>query len=70
MAVWLIPTLKAVLPRVGTIIYTAAPVFTKKKTDAVANQMVLLPQQITELQSATSQFGGRKRPKRLAILDL
>lgn len=55
MAAWLIPALKAVLPHVGTIISAAAPVFTNKKTDAVANQTLLLQQQITELQSAASQ---------------
>ncbi len=54
MAAWLIPALKAVLPHVGTIISTAAPVFTSKKVDAVAGQSVL-QQQITELQSAASR---------------
>jgi len=46
MPAWLIPTLKAVLPHIGTIISAAAPVFTRKNADAVA---------ITELQSAASQ---------------
>ena len=55
MAAWLIPALKAVLPHVGTIISAAGPAFTKKKTDAAANQTVLLQQQIAELQSAASQ---------------
>ena len=55
MAAWLIPALKAVLPHVGTILSAAAPVFTKKNADAVANQTLLLQQQITELQSAASQ---------------
>ncbi len=55
MAAWLIPALKAVLPHIGTIISAAAPVFTKKKANAVANQTLLLQQQITELQSAASQ---------------
>jgi len=54
MAVWLIPALKAVLPHIGTILSVAVPVFTKKNSDAVANQ-ALLQQQITELQSAASQ---------------
>jgi DNA-directed RNA polymerase sigma subunit (sigma70/sigma32) len=55
MAVWLIPALKAVLPHLGTIISAALPAFTKRKTDAVANQTLLLQQQIAELQSAASQ---------------
>ncbi len=55
MAAWLIPALKAVLPHVGTIISAAGPAFTKKKTEAVANQTLLLQQQIAELQSAASQ---------------
>lgn len=55
MAAWLIPALKAVLPHIGTIISAAVPAFTKKKTDAVANQALLLQQQIAELQSAASQ---------------
>ena len=55
MAAWLIPALKAVLPHVGTIISAATPVFTKKKAEAVANQTVLLQEQVTELQSAASQ---------------
>jgi hypothetical protein len=55
MPAWLIPALKAVLPHIGTIISAAAPVFTRKNSDAVANQTLLLQQQITELQSAASQ---------------
>jgi len=55
MPSWLIPALKAVLPHIGTIISAAAPVFTRKNVDAVANQTLLLQQQITELQSAASQ---------------
>ena len=54
MAAWLIPALKAVLPHVGTIIAAASPAFTRKKTDA-ANETLLLQQQIAELQSAASQ---------------
>ena len=54
MAAWLIPALKAVLPHVGTIISTAAPVFTRKRDDA-AGRGLLLQQQITELQAAASQ---------------
>jgi len=44
-----------VLPHIGTIISAATPVFTKKQADAAANQVLLLQQQITELQSAASQ---------------
>jgi hypothetical protein len=54
MPAWLIPALKTVLPHVGAIVSAAAPVFTKKSVDAVANQTVLLQQQITELQAAAS----------------
>jgi uncharacterized protein YlxW (UPF0749 family) len=55
MAAWLAPALKAVLPHLGTIVSAVAPAFTRKKTDAVANQMQLLQDQIAELQSAASQ---------------
>jgi hypothetical protein len=55
MPAWLLPALKAVLPHIGAIISAAAPVFTRKNADAVANQTLLLQQQITELQSAASQ---------------
>src|SRR6266566_6705664 len=58
MAAWLIPALKAVLPHIGTIISAATPVFTRKNADVVANQALLLQQQITELQSAASQNAG------------
>src|SRR5712691_1429449 len=60
MPAWLIPALKAVLPHIGTIISAAAPVFTRKNADAVANQTLLL-QQITELQSAASQNAAHIR---------
>ena len=53
MPAWLMPVLKSVLPHVGTIISAAAPVFTRKSSDA-ANQAALLQQQVTELQSAAS----------------
>jgi len=55
MPAWLLPALKAALPHIGTIISAAAPVFTRKSSEAVANQTLLLQQQITELQSAASQ---------------
>jgi len=54
MASWIIPALKAVLPHVKTIYDTAAPVFTKKKVEAVPDP-ALLQQQIGELQSAAAQ---------------
>ncbi len=54
MPAWLMPALKAVIPHIGTIVAAAAPVFTKKKGDAAANEMALLQQQITELQAAAS----------------
>jgi hypothetical protein len=59
MAAWLIPALKAVLPHVGTIISTAAPVFTRKRDDAASQG--LLQQQITELQAAASQNAANIR---------
>ena len=56
MASWLIPALKAVLPHVKTIYDTAAPVFTKKKVEAVPDPtQQLLQQQIGELQAASAQ---------------
>jgi hypothetical protein len=55
MASWIIPALKAVLPHVKTIYDTAAPVFTKKKVEAVPDPTLLLQQQIAELQSAAAQ---------------
>ena len=55
MPAWLIPVLKAILPNVATIVSATAPIFTKKSADAVANQTMLLQQQITELQAAASE---------------
>jgi len=52
---WIIPALKAVLPHVKTIYDTAAPVFTKKKIEAMPDPGPLLQQQISELQSAAAQ---------------
>ncbi|MBC7982641.1 MAG: hypothetical protein H7Y02_02185 [Candidatus Obscuribacterales bacterium] len=51
MPVWLLPALKAVIPHIGTILSTAAPVFTRKPADTSPNQNQLLQQQITELQT-------------------
>lgn len=55
MAPWIIPALKAVLPHVKTIYDTAAPVFTKKKAEAVPDPTALLQQQVSELQAAAAQ---------------
>ena len=55
MASWILPALKAVLPHVKTIYDTAAPVFTKKKVEAVADPAGLLQQQVSELQAAAAQ---------------
>src|SRR3977135_405370 len=55
MPAWLLPALHAGLPRRRTTRSAPAPVFTQKSADAVANQALLLQQQITELQSAASQ---------------
>lgn len=57
MAAWLIPALKAVLPHVGTIVSAAAPAFTKKRVEVMANvnEAGLMQQQINELQAAASQ---------------
>ena len=52
---WIIPALKAVLPHVKTIYDTAAPVFTKKKIEAMPDSGPLLQQQISELQAAAAQ---------------
>lgn len=53
MPAWLIPTLKAVLPHVGTIVSLAAPAFTKKTV--AENQNALQQKQIAELQAAATQ---------------
>src|ERR1041384_5177494 len=55
MASWIIPALKAGLPHAQTLYDTAAPVFTKKKVDAVPDAAALLQQQIAELQAAAAQ---------------
>jgi hypothetical protein len=56
MAAWLIPAVKAILPFISPIVSSAMPVFTTRKNDeAAAAQATVLQQQITELQSATSQ---------------
>lgn len=55
MAPWILPALKAILPHVKTIYDTAAPVFTRKKAEAVPDPTALLQQQIAELQNAAAQ---------------
>lgn len=55
MTIWLAPALRAVLPHLGSIVSAVVPAFTQKKTEAVANQMQLLQDQIAELQSAALQ---------------
>jgi DNA-directed RNA polymerase sigma subunit (sigma70/sigma32) len=55
MAPWILPALKVILPHVKTIYDTAAPVFTKKKAEAVPDPTRLLQQQIAELQAASAQ---------------
>ena len=55
MAPWILPALKVILPHVKTIYDTAAPVFTKKKAEAVPEPTLLLQQQIAELQVAAAQ---------------
>lgn len=46
---WFVPALKAILPHLGTIVSTAAPVFTRRRDEqAVA-------QQIAELQNASAR---------------
>ncbi len=56
MAGWLIPTLKAILPHVSDVVSAVRPVFTRRKTGAVAaNPGDLAQQQIAELQAAAAQ---------------
>jgi len=55
MPAWLIPTLQAIAPHIGTIISAAKPVFTKKPAETPADQKTLvLQQQIAELQTAAA----------------
>ena len=64
MATTWLAALKAVLPYLEPIANVATPLFTKKRTDAVPNQMELLQQQISELQLASS--ANAERIKELA----
>lgn len=53
---WFMPAVKAILPFISPIIGATLPVFSSRKGDeAAAAQAGLVQQQITELQSATSQ---------------
>lgn len=52
MPAWLIPTLKAVLPHLGTIVSVTAPAFTKKA--APDDKDALQKKQIAELQAAAA----------------
>lgn len=54
MPAWLMPAFKAILPHIGTILSAAGPVFTKRGSNASAEQSALLQQQIAELQTAAS----------------
>ena len=55
MAPWILPALKAVLPHVKTIYDAAAPVFTRKRAEALPDPIPLLQQQVGELQAAAAQ---------------
>ena len=53
---WFMPAVKAILPYLSPIITATLPVFSSRKGDeAAAAQASLVQQQITELQTATSQ---------------
>ena len=53
---WFMPAVKVILPFISPIIGAALPVFSSRKGDeAAVAQASLVQQQITELQSATSQ---------------
>ena len=54
VAHWLLPTLKAILPHLGSIISATTPVFTKKRSGGPADATGLLQEQIDELQSAVA----------------
>ncbi len=56
MYAWLLPTIKAILPHVGTIITAAQPIFKSRKIDrSASSDELLLQDQISELQEAASQ---------------
>src|SRR5688572_23217297 len=55
MAPWILPALKVILPHVKTIYDTAAPVFTKKKAEAVPEPTLVGQQQVAEVQAVSQQ---------------
>ena len=62
MYAWLLPTIKAILPHVGTIITAAQPIFKSRKIDrSASSEEQLLQDQISELQEAASQNAGNIR---------
>ncbi|GGI19360.1 MAG: hypothetical protein REI95_00460 [Oxalicibacterium faecigallinarum] len=60
MYAWLLPTIKAILPHVGTIITAAQPMFKSRKVDKTSanSDELILQDQISELQNAASQNAG------------
>lgn len=62
MYAWLLPTVKAVLPHLGTIITAAQPIFKSRKVKPTASgDEQLLQDQISELQEAASHNAGNIR---------
>lgn len=62
MYAWLLPTIKAILPHVGTIITAAQPMFKGRKVDkSASSDELILQEQISELQNAASQNAGNIR---------
>lgn len=56
MYAWVLPTVKAILPHVGTIVAAAQPMFKKRKVDqTVREDERVIQEQILELQDAASQ---------------
>lgn len=58
---WFMPAFKAILPHLGTITSTVAPVFTRKPTEQETAERALLAQQIAELQAASVQNAEQVR---------
>jgi len=63
MYAWLLPTIKAILPHVGTIITAAQPMFKSRKVDkaSAGSDELILQDQISELQNAASQNASNIR---------
>ncbi|WP_293776056.1 hypothetical protein [uncultured Oxalicibacterium sp.] len=62
MYAWLLPTVKAILPHVGTIITAAQPIFKSRKVDKSAGtDELILQEQISELQQAASHNAAHIR---------